>query len=145
MKTESKKNPRSRSKINHWFDFKEIFFWRSYIWFFLKNKKNTIRADLIYKTCNKKKDETYDFQKFKATTSFGREIDNDNLSLDDALEQSTKQKKLSRKKKKYTLLKTQLYFLKEGKKFLMLNILKSRYFQKDNIHKKRLSSVSLRS
>ena len=79
------------------------------------------------------------FKSLKATTSFGREIDNDNLSLDDALEQSTKQKKQSRKKKKYSLLKTQLYFSKEGKKFLMLNILKSRYFQKNNIHKTRLS------
>ena len=82
--------------------------WRSYKWFFLKNKKNqqkTNRAELIYKTCYKKKDKTYDFQKSKATTSFGREIDNDNLSLDDALNNLQNKKKQSRKKNAIILLK----------------------------------------
>ena len=44
------------------------------------------RDNLIYKTGNKKKDETNDFQKFEAIRSFGREIYNNYLSLDDALE-----------------------------------------------------------
>ena len=43
------------------------------------------RDDLIYKTGNKKKDKTYDFQKFKTIRSFGREIDNNDLLRDDHL------------------------------------------------------------
>ena len=43
--------------------------------------------ELIYKTGNKKKDKTYDFQKFKSIRFFWREIYNNDLSLDDALEQ----------------------------------------------------------
>ena len=42
--------------------------------------------NLIYKTGNKKKDKTYDFQKFKTIRSFGREIYNNELLLDDVLE-----------------------------------------------------------
>ena len=42
---------------------------------------------LIYRTGNKKKDKILDFQKFKVIRSFGREIYNNDLSLDDALEQ----------------------------------------------------------
>ena len=49
----------------------------------MENKLN--RDNLIYKTGNKKKDKTYDFQKFK-TTFFGRENYNDHLSLDDTIE-----------------------------------------------------------
>ena len=74
--------------------------------------------------------------------SFGREIYNSDLSLDDALEQqiklkddidiskkSTKPKESVKKTKTKALtLKMQLYFLMEGKKFLML--LKLEYFQK---------------
>ena len=41
----------------------------------------------IYKTGNKKKDKTYDFWKFKTMRSFGIELSNNNLSLDDILEQ----------------------------------------------------------
>ena len=44
------------------------------------------RDNLIYKTGNKKKDETNDFQKCETIRSFGREISNNYLSLDDALE-----------------------------------------------------------
>ena len=76
--------------------------------------------------------------------SFGREIYNSDLSLDDALEQqiklkddidiskkSTKPKESVKKTKTKALtLKMQLYFLMEGKKFLML--LKLEYFQKEN-------------
>ena len=41
--------------------------------------ENTLnKDDLSYKTGNKKKDKTYDFQKFKTITSLGREIYNDN-------------------------------------------------------------------
>ena len=36
----------------------------------MENKLN--RNDLIYKTSNKKKDKTYDFQKSKTIPSFGR-------------------------------------------------------------------------
>ena len=43
--------------------------------------------ELIYKTGNKKKDKTYDFQKFKTIRFFWREIYNNDLSLDDALQQ----------------------------------------------------------
>ena len=49
-------------------------------------ENNINRDNLIQKTGNKKKDKTYDFQKFKAIRSFGRELYNNDLSLDDALE-----------------------------------------------------------
>ena len=49
----------------------------------MENKLN--RDYLVYKTGNKKKDKTYAFQKFKTTISFGREIYNNDLSLDDTL------------------------------------------------------------
>ena len=71
------------------------------------------RDNLIYKTGNKKKDKTYDFQKFKTIRSFGREIYNNDLLLDDPLElkirlkgdidilkESTKPKGSVRKEKK---------------------------------------------
>ena len=45
------------------------------------------RNYLIYKTGNKKKDKTYDFRNFKTIRSFGIELSNNNLSLDDILEQ----------------------------------------------------------
>ena len=78
----------------------------------MENKLN--RKDLIYKTGNKKKDKTYHFHmKFKAIRYFGREIYNNDLSLDDALEQqirlkdsidifkeSIKPKKISQKRRK---------------------------------------------
>ena len=51
----------------------------------IENKLYT--DNLIYKTGNKKKDKTDDFQKFKTIRSFEGEIYNKNLSLDDALEQ----------------------------------------------------------
>ena len=44
------------------------------------------RDDLIYKTDNKKKDRTYDFQKLKTIKSFERKICNNDLSLDDVIE-----------------------------------------------------------
>ena len=45
------------------------------------------RNYLIYKTGNKKKDKMYDFRNFKTIRSFGIELSNNNLSLDDILEQ----------------------------------------------------------
>ena len=42
---------------------------------------------MIYKTGSKKNDKTYDFQWLETIRSFGREICNNDLSLDDALEQ----------------------------------------------------------
>ena len=69
--------------------------------------------DLIYQTGNKKKDRTYDFQKFKTIRFFGRGIYKNHFSLDDALEQQiilkydidilknlSNQKNHSKKKKK---------------------------------------------
>ena len=50
----------------------------------MENKLN--RDDLIFKTSNEKKDNTYDFYKFKTIWSFGREIHDNYLSLDDVLE-----------------------------------------------------------
>ena len=44
--------------------------------------------DSIYKTGNKNNDKTYDFKKIGR--HFGREIYNNNLSQDDALEQQIK-------------------------------------------------------
>ena len=49
----------------------------------MENKLN--RDDLIYKKDNKKRDKRYDFQKLK-TRSFGREIYNNDLSVDDAFD-----------------------------------------------------------
>ena len=82
----------------------------------MKNKLN--RDDLIHKTGNKKKDKTYVFQKFKTIRSFEREIYNNHLSLDDALElqirlkddidifkESAKPKDSVRKEKKVLTLK----------------------------------------
>ena len=56
----------------------------------MKNKID--RNDLIYKTFNTKKDETYGFQKFKTIRSLTREIYNNDLSLNDALEQQIRLK-----------------------------------------------------
>ena len=55
----------------------------------MENKLN--RDNLIYQTGNKKDDKTHDFQNFK-TRSFGREIRNNDFSLDDALEQQIRLK-----------------------------------------------------
>ena len=58
----------------------------------MKTEDNFYRDDSIYKTGNKKKDKTYDFQKFKTIRYFGREIYNSNLSQDDAFEQQLRLK-----------------------------------------------------
>ena len=50
----------------------------------MKNKLD--RNYLIYKTGDKKRDKTFDFQKFETTRSFGKEIYNNDSALDDALE-----------------------------------------------------------
>ena len=41
---------------------------------FLQNCRFLKQGNLIYKTDNKKRDKTYDFQKFKRIKSFGGEI-----------------------------------------------------------------------
>ena len=94
VKLDSKIIFRYRSKRKCLFVFKRFFKWRSYIQIkqSCRNKKKIDRDDLIYKTGNKKKDETYDFQKFKTIRSFGREIDNNDLLIDDALEQQIRLK-----------------------------------------------------
>ena len=48
-------------------------------------ENNLKRDDLIYKTDNKKMNKIYDFQKFKTTRSFGKEIYNNDLPLNYAL------------------------------------------------------------
>ena len=50
------------------------------------------RNNLIYKTGNNKKDKTFDFQNFKTIRSSRREIYNNYLSLDDAIEQQIRLK-----------------------------------------------------
>ena len=88
----------------------------------IENKIN--RDYLIYKTGNKKSDRRYDFQMSRSIRSFGREIHNNDLSLDGALEQqirlkddvdilelSTKPKKLVHKRKKALTLKNVIILL----------------------------------
>ena len=89
------------------------------------------RCNSIYKTGNKKKDKTSNFQKFKTIRSFGREIYNNDLSLDDALElqirlkddinifkESTKPKESIRKEKKALTLKNVIILLNGRQKLL---------------------------
>ena len=99
----------------------------------MENKLN--RDNLISKTGNYKKDKTYDFQKFKTTRSFRREIYNNDLSLDDALELQIRLKddidifknlQNQKTKSEKKLWKMPLRFLMGCKKFLML--LKMEYF-----------------
>ena len=96
----------------------------------------------------RKKTKHYDFQKFKTTKSFGREIFNDDTTLDyefeeqivlkneiNKFEESMKPQKPGKKRKIM-----QLYFLKESKKFLIA--LKVEYFQQENRHKVKDVQVS---
>ena len=89
------------------------------------------RCNSIYKTGHKKKDKTSNFQKFKTIRSFGREIYNNDLSLDDALElqirlkddinifkESTKPKESIRKEKKALTLKNVIILLNGRQKLL---------------------------
>ena len=48
------------------------------------------RDNLIHKTGEKKRDKTDRFQKFKTVRSFRREVFNDELRLEDALEEQIK-------------------------------------------------------
>ena len=52
-----------------------------------KIEQQTNRDDLIYKTGNEKNSKAYDFQKFKQIRSFGREMYNGDIELNDALEE----------------------------------------------------------
>ena len=101
----------------------------------MENKLN--RNNLIYETGNNKKDKTCDCQQYKTIKCFGREIYNNGLSLDDAHEQQIRIKDhidffnestnpippphptppKKKVKKEETQLKTELYFLMEGKMF----------------------------
>ena len=83
------------------------------------NKLN--RDDLINKTGNKKKDEIYDFQNFKVIRSFGREIYNNDLSQDDALEQQIKNL-INKSKKTWFSIQKLLSKLKEKKLAHILNL-----------------------
>ena len=93
----------------------------------MENKLN--RNNLIYETGNNKKDKTCDCQQYKTIKCFGREIYNNGLSLDDAHEQQIRLKDhidffnestnppKKKVKKEEPQLKTELYFLMEGKMF----------------------------
>ena len=59
---------------------------------FAETEKKITRSDFICKTGNKKKVKKYDFQKFKNTRSFGREIYSHSLSLEDILKQQIRLK-----------------------------------------------------
>ena len=48
------------------------------------------RDNLNHKTGDKKRDKKYNFQKFKTVSSFRREVFNDELRLEDALEEQIK-------------------------------------------------------
>ena len=87
-------------------------------------EQNINRDNLIYKLGDKKKDKTYDFQKFKKIRSFGIEICNDELALEDPLEEqvaikneidkfkeSMKQKALDKQEKKSLTFKNANRFL----------------------------------
>ena len=82
------------------------------------------RDNLIYRLGDKKKDKRYDFQKFKTIRSFGIEICNDELALEDPLEEqveikneidkfkeSMKQKALDKQEKKSLTFKNANRFL----------------------------------
>ena len=58
-----------------------------------KIERETNRDDLIYKTGNKRKSKTCDFQKFKTMRSFGREIYNGAITLNDTFEEQIYLKK----------------------------------------------------
>ena len=98
--------------------------------------------NLIYKSSNKKKDKTYDFQKFKTIRSFGREIYNNDLSQNDAhelqirlkydidvLKESTKPKESVKEEEKAVTLKNVIELLNGRQK--ALNIFKSVVFPKE--------------
>ena len=65
-------------------------------------EKDYNRDDLIYKICKKKKEKRFDFQRFTAITSLGREIYNDYLTLEDALEEQINLKNKIDKSKEST-------------------------------------------
>ena len=68
----------------------------------IKIEKEVNRDVLIYKTGNKEKDKTYHFQKFKTINSFGREIYNGEIILEDALEEQINLKNAMDKLKEST-------------------------------------------
>ena len=57
---------------------------------------------MTYKTGNKKKDKTYNFQNFKTLTFFGRWIYSGDLTLNDAFEEQINFKKEIDKFREYT-------------------------------------------
>ena len=133
-----KKNHKYRSKFNQ-----RIFFWKDFLTeeAYELNKIKEIkqeinRQELVYKTDNKKKHNTYDFQKFQIIRYFEREIYSGILTLNHALEKQINVKDEIDKFKESTKPKTphmELDFLKEkDKKSLM--VLKPKYFQKENRH-----------
>ena len=58
----------------------------------IKREQEINRDDLILKTGNRKKSKAYDFQKLKIIRSFGREICNGDIELNDAFEEQRKLK-----------------------------------------------------
>ena len=88
LKSELKKVFRHWSKINCFFILKDFLHKEATYELkkFLEIKNKLNRDNLIYKTGNKKNDKTFDFQKFETIRSFGREIYNNDLSIDDTFE-----------------------------------------------------------
>ena len=99
-----------------------------------KQKKNVEREKLIYKT----NEYTYSFKNLKTKKTFGRDIYEDKITLEEAekyqtdllveimsFRKNTKPKGQEKKKKNKLFLKTCIIFLRLEKKFLML--LKAKY------------------
>ena len=89
--------------------------------------------DLTYKICDKKKKKTYDFQEFATIKPFWREIWNNDLSLDDALEQQIRLKndidifkKSTKRKESVKALKNVIILLNRRKK--VPNVFQSEIF-----------------
>ena len=113
----------------------------------MENKLN--RYNLIYKISHKKKKKTQDFQKFKTIRSFGKEICNNDLSLNDALKlqirlkygidilkESEKPKESVKNEKKALTLKNAFIILIRRQK--VLNAFETGIFSKQG---KRLTSI----
>ena len=113
--------------------FQKISSCRNLRWSKQIKRQNKKLIDLIYKKVNRKRIK-YDFQKFKTVRFFGKAIYSIIVTLNDALEEQIILKdvidilnKSTEPKKKTQKKKTQLDFLNQDKKFLM--VLKAKRFQ----------------
>ena len=97
----------------------------------VETEKKLNRDDLIYKTGNKKKDKTCDFQKFKIKRSFGREFYRNDLSLDDALEPQIRLNIYIFKEQKALTLTNAIILLNLNRRPKVLNSFKNGIFLKE--------------